>query len=174
MKGRAIATGARPSQAAPRPGLVPFSPSIASYQASLCQGQSRCKACAPHMPAMHSLTLTSQCHHNHSLANDSHVQCGRTVAGVCVSRETVWQNEGSRVWRLCGQSAVLGGSSSSQVQHGESVARLCFQSREPSATIFLTFRPTLPYFALFPPFCLAFPAYRFCHNPNALQSYSCH
>ena len=120
-KARAIATGAGPSQAAPRPGLVPFSPSIASYQASLCQGQSRCKACAPHMPAMHSPALTSQCHHNHSLANDSHVQCGRTVAGVCVSRETVWQNGGSRVWRLCGQSAVLGGSSSSQVQHGRIV-----------------------------------------------------
>src|SRR6516164_2416293 len=101
------------------------------------------------MPAMRCLTLTSQCHHNHSLANDSHVQCGRTVAGVCVSRETVWQNGGSRVWRLCGQSAVLGGSSSSQVQHGESVARLCSRKGETRATIFLTF----------PAFCLTFPAF---------------
>ena len=91
------------------------------------------------MPAMHSPALTSQCHHNHSLANDSHVQCGRSVAGVCVSRETVWQNGGSRVWRLCGQSAVLGGSSSSQVQHGESVARLCSRKGETRATIFLNF-----------------------------------
>ena len=105
----------------------------------MCQGQSRCKACAPHMPAMHSLALTSQCHHNHSLANDSHVQCGRTVVMARLLRRTMRQNGGNRVWRLCGQSAVLAGSSSSQVQHGESVARLCSCKGETRATIFLNF-----------------------------------
>ena len=139
---------------------------------------------------MHSQTLTSQCHHNHSLANDSHVQCGRTVAGVCVSRETVWQNGGSRVWRLCGQSAVLGGSSSSQVQHGESVARLCSRKGETRESRILTFSPLSvlvpphfvsflpltfsPSFALFLPSCFAFPAYRLCHNHTTLRSYFCH
>ena len=120
---------------------------------------------------MHSLTLTSQCHHNHSLANDSHVQCGRTVVMARLLRRTMRQNGGNRVWRLCGQSAVLGGSSSSQVQHGESVARLCSCKGETRESRILTFSPS---FALFLPSCFAFPAYRLCHNHTTLRSYFCH